>query len=220
MVLRLKLVMTFLMASGAVAVHLPAQAHTHRPAPVLTPGPDGVERARLDSIRYPWTAADARFMTRMIHHHAQAVMMARMAPSHGASEEVQRLAARIINAQQDEITLMQRWLTNRRQPAPDPFAPRAAHAHHDSTMIGMLTPQELAELDGTTAKAFDRLFLISMIRHHRGAVAMVDELFGTVGAGQDEATFKFASDVHVDQVTEIARMQKLLLFVTLGVSPQ
>jgi uncharacterized protein (DUF305 family) len=188
--------------------------------PATRPAPDAVARARADSIRYPWTPADARFMTRMIHHHAQAVTMARMAPAHGASDEVQRLAARIINAQQDEITLMQRWLTNRRQPAPDPFDAHAAHVHHDSTMIGMLTPQELAELDRTTGKAFDRLFLISMIRHHRGAVAMVEELFSTPGAGQDEATFKFASDVHVDQVTEIARMQKLLLGVTLGVTPQ
>jgi hypothetical protein len=75
-----------------------------------------VERARADSARYPWTAADAQFMTRMIGHHAQAITMARMAPSHGAGDEVGRLAARIINAQEDEIALMQRWLRNRAQP--------------------------------------------------------------------------------------------------------
>jgi uncharacterized protein (DUF305 family) len=49
-----------------------------------------------------------------------------------------------------------------------------------------------------------------MIQHHRGAVSMVKELFSTQGAGQDETVFKFASDVNVDQSTEIARMEKML----------
>jgi uncharacterized protein (DUF305 family) len=52
-----------------------------------------------------------------------------------------------------------------------------------------------------------------MIQHHRGAVAMVEELFGTHGAGQDETVFKFASDVNVDQITEIARMQQMLVAI-------
>jgi uncharacterized protein (DUF305 family) len=39
---------------------------------------------------------------------------------------------------------------------------------------------------------------------------MVDELFGTDGAAQDAATFKLASDVQVDQRTEIARMERML----------
>jgi hypothetical protein len=36
---------------------------------------------------------------------------------------------------------------------------------------------------------------------------MVEELFATDGAGQDEAAFKIASDIQVDQRTEIARME-------------
>jgi uncharacterized protein (DUF305 family) len=49
-----------------------------------------------------------------------------------------------------------------------------------------------------------------MIQHHRGAVTMVSELFGSYGAAQDETVFKFASDVNVDQTTEIARMELML----------
>ena len=59
-----------------------------------------------------------------------------------------------------------------------------------------------------------------MIQHHRGAVSMVKNLFSAYGAGQDETVFKFASDVNVDQNTEIARMDKMLIALTLGIETQ
>ena len=77
-------------------------------------------------------------------------------------------------------------------------------------MPGMLTDEQLAQLDAARGMAFDRLFLTLMIQHHEGAVTMVDELFGSPGAGQDEVVFRFASDVYADQTTEIDRMQKML----------
>lgn len=153
-----------------------------------------------------WTEADVRFMSGMIAHHAQAIEMARLAPTHGASPEVQRLAARVIGAQEDEIATMQAWLRDRGQPVPEPHA----HHGHGALMPGMLTPEQLARLDQARGEEFDRLFLAFMIQHHRGAVEMVRELFGSYGAGQDETVFKFASDVNVDQETEIARMQRML----------
>ncbi|HEX6631734.1 MAG TPA: DUF305 domain-containing protein [Gemmatimonadaceae bacterium] len=210
-----------------------------RPAPA--PAPDAapalfgmgdaaaVARARADSARYPYTAADVHFMTAMIGHHAQAIVMAEWAPTHGASASVRTLAERIINAQRDEIGTMQRWLGDRRQPVPQVSAagevtmPAGAHdAHampgmgatpgggHEMLMPGMLTEAQMRQLDSARGPEFDRLFLTSMIHHHQGAVAMVKELFGSYGAGQDETVFKFASDVNVDQTTEIARMQRML----------
>ncbi|MGH7585520.1 MAG: DUF305 domain-containing protein [Gemmatimonadales bacterium] len=169
-------------------------------------------KARADSARLPWTEADARFMTNMIGHHAQAIVMARMAPTHGASAAVQRLAERIINAQLDEIGTMQRWLRDRRQPIPEADATGAGmtHAHGHELMPGMLTQEQMKQLDQASGGEFDRLFLTSMIQHHRGAVTMVEQLFGSYGAGQDETVFKFASDVNVDQTTEIARMEEML----------
>jgi len=158
-----------------------------------------------------WTQADVRFMSSMIGHHAQAIQMARLVPERQASPAVQRLAARIINAQEDEIGSMRLWLRDRGQPVPE-----AAPAHHDhggehgAMMPGMLTPEQMKELEEARGPEFDRLFLSLMIRHHQGAVSMVTELFGSHGAGQDDAVFKLASDVNVDQITEIDRMQRML----------
>jgi uncharacterized protein (DUF305 family) len=159
-------------------------------------------------------AADVHFMSGMIPHHAQAVLIAGWAPTHGASVPVKLLCERIVVAQRDEIALMQNWLRERGQTVP---ASNATHMkmtmngmEHDMLMPGMLTDEQLAELDKAKGADFDRLFLQAMIRHHQGAITMVDEMFGVDGAGQDEVVFRFASDVYADQTTEIDRMQKML----------
>jgi hypothetical protein len=74
------------------------------------------DQIRADSIRLPYTEADLRFMTDMIGHHAQAILISRWVPSHTTDTELHTLAARIINAQTDDITLMQRWLGDRGRP--------------------------------------------------------------------------------------------------------
>jgi uncharacterized protein (DUF305 family) len=87
------------------------------------------------------------------------------------------------------------------------------HAGHDSHamhMPGMLSAEQVAQLEASQGAAFDSLFLTYMIAHHRGAVTMVHTLFATDGAAQDEEVFKFASDVQVDQTTEVARMERML----------
>lgn len=186
------------------------------PSPGSTSSSDfeAIYRARKDSARTRFTPADVHFMTGMIHHHAQAISMSKLAPTHGASPSVQTLAARIINAQQDEIATMQRWLRERQQPVPELHVMGTevmVHGtEHDMHMPGMLTPEQMRALGEARGTEFDRLFLSGMIQHHRGAVTMVHDLFATDGAGQDEAVFKFASDVQVDQNTEIARMEQML----------
>ena len=176
---------------------------------------EALYQARMDSARENFTAADTEFMTGMIGHHAQALVMSALAPTNGASEEVQTLAARIINAQQDEIATMQRWLRDRGQPVPEvhitgtELMVHGAGEHH-MHMPGMLTDEQMQELEEAQGATFDRLFLTYMIQHHGGAITMVDDLFSTDGAAQDGAAFKLASEVHVDQRTEIARMQRML----------
>jgi uncharacterized protein (DUF305 family) len=181
-----------------------------------------IAKARADSARLPYTEADVHFMSAMIGHHAQAIAMSRWAPTHGASQSVLTLAERIINAQQDEITIMQRWLVDRGQPVPEakpgPMKMMMGGMEHEMLMPGMLTDEQMKQLDAARGPTFDRLFLTFMIQHHRGAVSMVKDLFSTYGAGQDETDFKFASDVNVDQTTEIARMQRMLTALTFGVS--
>ncbi len=162
----------------------------------------------------PVNEADARFMSGMIPHHAQAVLFAGWAESHGASPAIQRLCERIIVAQQDEIALMQSWLADRGLPVPAADATHMVHVEngveHRVLMPGMLNAEQLTELDRARGEEFDRLFLINMILHHEGAIAMVDELFTSYGAAQDEIVFRFASDVYADQTTEIDFMEKML----------
>ncbi|MGH9332833.1 MAG: DUF305 domain-containing protein [Vicinamibacteria bacterium] len=237
---------TFALGVGAaIASVAPALAQETAPDTATTAELEAIYEARMDSARMRFTEADVRFMSGMIHHHAQALVMAGFAPTHGASPTIQTLAARIINAQKDEIAWMERWLEDRGQPVPETGAGENAlggdgHAMHgaghemhgnmngddhaapeeqadhapDSThaihMPGMLTPEQMQELDEARGPEFDRLFLTYMIQHHQGAVTMVDELFGTDGAAQDPATFKLASDVQADQRTEIARMERML----------
>jgi uncharacterized protein (DUF305 family) len=155
-------------------------------------------------------------MTDMIGHHAQAVQMSRMAPSHGAGAGVQTLAARIINAQLDEIFNMQQWLADRQKPWPHVDATGAMHggagheSHHGGMMAGMLTETQMRQLDAARGAEFDRLFLTFMIQHHKGAVAMVKELLSGGGAAHNDTVFRLAGDINVDQTTEIARMEKML----------
>jgi len=174
-----------------------------------------IAKARADSLRYPYTAADVHFMQGMIGHHAQAIEMASWAPSHGASSSVRILCERIINAQQDEIATMQTWLGDRHQMVPEakpgPMKMMMNGKEQEMLMPGMLTAEQMHELNQARGPEFDRLFLTDMIQHHKGAVSMVQDLFGTYGAAQDELTFKLASDVNVDQTTEIARMEKMLV---------
>ena len=183
-------------------------------------GLSGVAKASADSARYPYTAADVHFMSAMIGHHAQAIVMAGWAPTHGASASVLTLAARIINAQQDEINTMQGWLHDRRQPVPEakpgPMKMMMNGMEHEMLMPGMLTDDQMTQLDQARGAEFDRRFLTFMIQHHRGAVSMVKDLFGSYGAAQDETVFKFASDVNVDQSTEIERMQRMLFALAVG----
>jgi uncharacterized protein (DUF305 family) len=91
------------------------------------------------------------------------------------------------------------------------------HMPGDSLMPGMLTNAQLDTLDRARGEAFDRLFLTYMIQHHTGAVSMVQQLFSTYGAGQDETIFKMATDINVDQRTEIARMHRMLVALALGI---
>ena len=178
-----------------------------------------IYRARIDSARMRFSEADVDFMTGMIAHHAQALVMANLAPTNGASSQLQTLAARIINAQKDEIASMQQWLRDRNRPVPEVHISgtnlmvhgAGEHAMH---MPGMLTPQQLKELEQARGAEFDRLFLSYMIQHHRGAVTMVQNLFATDGAAQGDDTFKLASDIQVDQLTEIERMELMLDAVT------
>jgi len=177
------------------------------PASRLHPTPPGLGRL-------PYSDADVEFMSGMIPHHAQAVVMAGWALSHGARPDVAVLCERIVVGQRDEIAMMRTWLADRGLEVPDATATRHKMtmngATHEMLMPGMLTDEEMAALDRARGPEFDRLFLTGMIKHHQGAIDMVDTLFKSYGAAQDETIYKFASDVYADQSIEIDRMHEML----------
>ena len=164
--------------------------------------------------QFPYSDADVEFMSGMIPHHAQAVVMAGWAPTHGARKDIAILCERMVVGQRDEIALMQQWLRERGLAVPDATATRHRMTmngvEHDMLMPGMLTDEEMAALDRARGPEFDRLFLEGMIKHHQGAIDMVDVLLKSYGAAQDETVFKFANDVQADQSIEINVMQKML----------
>jgi len=167
--------------------------------------------AQAPPERRGYTAEDVEFMSGMIYHHAQAVLIAGWAPTHGASPSVRTLCERIVAAQIDEIALLSRWLATRHEavPWPDPdhmMMPGMDSAH---VMPGMLTAEQLAQLDRARGPDFDALFLRLMIQHHEGAITMVNQLFAA-GAGEENPVYKMASSVFADQTTEIERMQRML----------
>ncbi|HEX8358904.1 MAG TPA: DUF305 domain-containing protein [Longimicrobium sp.] len=180
-------------APAPQALPAPAEhaAHEHAPGLAATAGAG-------------YTVEDVRFMQHMIGHHAQALVMTAMAPTHSASEGVVRLARKIDISQRDEIAMMKSWLEERKQAVP------GDEHGHGMMMPGMLTPAQLAQLDAARGGEFDRLFLTFMTRHHQGALQMVRELFRTPGAGQDPDLFRFVTDVDADQRDEIAVMERLL----------
>jgi len=179
---------------------------------ILQPGAPGQDTKTIDTAqatdlsKVGHTPADVKFMQGMIGHHAQAVEMVALIADRTATEDLKRLGLRIQVSQEDEMNMMRRWLEVRGEKIPGP------HAHHEpgGFMPGMLTSEEMAQLAEAKGKEFDRLFLQGMIKHHGGALMMVDELFKSPGAGQEGDIFAFASDVDADQRMEMERMYMML----------
>ncbi|HBU56325.1 MAG TPA: DUF305 domain-containing protein [Gemmatimonadetes bacterium] len=194
-----------------------ASTETAAPAPendgprIVQPGAPGqssrtFSSTELDQVEgVSYTDADVSFMQGMIPHHQQALEMTALVRQHAVTEAVQRMALRMEISQRDEIALISAWLADRGETIE--MSNMGAMQHE---MMGMLTPEQMQTLSETRGMDFDRLFLEGMIQHHRGALAMVTELFSTSGAAQESTIFKFAEEIDADQLMEIERMQGLL----------
>ena len=186
------LIVTGLLAAGSSTAL--AQDHgAHRMGPEIV-----IPKGAL------YTKADVEFMQGMIAHHAQAIVMSRMAEANGANPQVLKLSRKIDQSQVPEIQIMQEWLRRSGQFAPD------TSSWHTMRMDGMLTDDELKAMSSAKGVAFDRLFLVGMIKHHAGALTMVEDLFKSPGAGQEVDVNVFANDVVTAQTAEIGIMRRLL----------
>ena len=179
-------------------------------APVVQLGAPGEDNRELTAseaseLTAPtFTAADVEFVQMMIPHHEQALEMTALVPSRTERDDLPLLAERIEVSQTDEITQMRRWLDGRGQAA-------TSHDHGDGQLMpGMLTPEEMSQLSDARGAEFDELFLQYMIRHHEGAVVMVEELLAAGEGGQEPQVFQLAQHIDADQRVEISRMKQLL----------
>ena len=190
------------------------------PAPLVAQ--QGVPAAQ-PPVRY--TPSDVTFMQGMIGHHAQALVMCALVAERSSHPQLALLAERLSVSQQDEIAIMRQWLEARGLPVPAlapvvrdardttghaPAPGHAEHTHAGDTMPGMLSPAQMQALAAASGPAFDRLFLEGMIRHHQGALDMVDALLANPGAAEDTMLSDFTTSVVADQAAEILRMQSLL----------
>jgi uncharacterized protein (DUF305 family) len=199
------------------------------PASIVQPGAPGQNSKILAAVSIPVrgpTEADVKFMQGMIHHHAQAVEMTALMATRTRNKALLAFGKRISISQTDEMQFMKQWLEDRGKAVPMdhdqmahmnhmPNMPGMNHGEHMDMasmpmMPGMLTPEQMKALAKATGPAFDHLFLTGMIQHHTGALTMVDDLFGTPGAGQDSLLFDFATDVENTQSAEINIMKGML----------
>ena len=182
--------------------------------PILQPGAPGEPTRVIDSetaiaiANTSYTAADVDFMQGMIIHHYQAFLMSEMATSRTNNQTILDLAGRIDISQQDEISFMENWLLDMSQTVPDPSKSNQMHHHK---MMGMATPEQMQQLSQSDSTDFDRMYLNLMIKHHEGAIDMVDRLNEYPGSAYDPQLYEFVSDLTNDQAVEIERMNGILI---------
>jgi uncharacterized protein (DUF305 family) len=178
---------------------------------IVQPGAPGESSEQLDEApqrqRPEHTDADVAFVRDMLAHHAQALRMTRLVPDRTQRDDLPLLAERMDLSQEAEIELMRGWLEARGEDVPS----LTDHGHEAGRqdMPGMLTERELLALEAADGETFDRLFLTSMIRHHEGALVMVQQLFAA-GGGEEREIARFATHVEADQTVELGRMRSML----------
>jgi uncharacterized protein (DUF305 family) len=191
-----------------------SQPNPDRKVNIVQPGAPGEPSRNLSTEEAeqienpPHTKADVEFMQGMIHHHAQALVMTSMVRDRAASRNLATMARRVEFAQESEIEIMEDWLTERDEEPPDAEDHRTGHGGR-GLMPGMVGHEELAKLAAAEGREFDRMFLEYMIRHHQGALTMVEQLRVDDG-GVEPAIDAFARHVDSDQNIEINRMAGLL----------
>jgi uncharacterized protein (DUF305 family) len=185
-------------------------------APIIQPGAPGQPARELTAEQAieiavtSYSPDDVRFMQDMIPHHNQALEMSVLAPERTNNPALLEAALRIEVSQKDEIEFMQAWLRERGQQVPDPTSHDAMH-HEHKKMAGMASPEQMAELAAAEGTDFDRLYLELMIKHHEGAVKMVENLLEQPGSAFDSVLLDFTTAVTNDQTAEIEKMNALLV---------
>ncbi|KXK60107.1 hypothetical protein AWW66_20595 [Micromonospora rosaria] len=176
-------------------------------APVVIPGRPGQSASTVPSNEFsprpapPYNAADVRFVSMMIPHHEQALVMARLAPERAGNTQIAAIADRILAAQGPEIKALEAWLESKG------LKREAATAQHGHGMAGMQSPEAMKSLEAARGAAFDKMFVDMMSAHHQGAITMALE---AQTLGVDPIVNETATSTAVEQRVEIQRMKEAL----------
>ncbi|MFT6058108.1 MAG: hypothetical protein ACJAS2_002401, partial [Pseudohongiellaceae bacterium] len=199
----------YIIVAGALILSFHASAQV----PIIQPGAPGQPSRQItaqeasDLAGIQFSDGDVKFMQGMISHHSQALDMSILVDGRTNRDTMKLMARRISLSQEDEIDMMQDWLKARdlMVPAMD------SHNMADGEMMpGMASLDEMAKLATLQGAAFDTMFLQLMVKHHKGALTMVEDLLAQRGSAQDSVLFEFTSDVTADQTSEIDRMNSML----------
>jgi len=137
------------------------------------------------------------FAQMMIPHHEQAISMSETALKKSRNQEILKLSRQIKSLQSSETSQLAYWLK-----ATD----SSMTMDHDMQMSGMLTTKELASLKRLTGTQFDRTFLQLMIKHHQGAIEMLD----LISDSKNTEAKALAKAIKSAQSKEITSMKLLL----------
>jgi uncharacterized protein (DUF305 family) len=162
-----------------------------------------------------FNADDVAFATDMIPHHQQAVEMSGLVPDRSVNPAVIKLAADISAAQGPEIETLKVFLvqwkeggsgddtndTNDASPSPE------SHGGHGMDMQGMVDEATMARLESLKGAEFDKLWLQSMIDHHRGAIEMAN---AEIANGANADAKNLAQQIVTAQQSEIGQMKQML----------
>ena len=189
----------------------------------------GDTSAQVSSTEH--NAADVRFATDMIQHHAQALSMVDLPLDRPLDPEVQQLAEDIREAQGPEIETMTDWLTDWDEEIPETMRDHANAGHDghdghdgdhsmgdsmgdsmegmedDMDMPGTMTAEDMTALENASDAEFQDMWLQMMVEHHTGAVEMART---EQEDGQYEPAVDLARSIVASQTDEIEKMEGLL----------
>ena len=204
----------FKAAISLFALSLSCGAAVAQDVAIIQPGAPGEPTKVLSAeeasaiANTSYSRDDVEFMQDMIPHHAQAVEMSALVADRTNNDDLVDIAGRIDASQADEIQFMKDWLAERGEDLPGAHAHHGTHMSHE--MMGMATPEQMSQLAASEGVEFDELFLTLMIRHHEGALTMVEDLLDQPGSAYDPVLFEFITDIQNDQSAEIERMNLML----------
>jgi uncharacterized protein (DUF305 family) len=187
------------------------------------PSADASTSTSSDAVSEEHNDADVMFAQMMIPHHKQAVEMSdMMLAKDGISPEITDLATKIKDAQGPEIETMTGWL----EAWDEPMEPEGGSEGHDmgdmgsgmgsdsesdagsmNSMEGMMSEDQMSELESADGTEASRIFLESMTAHHKGAIGMAQS---EIDNGENPEAIELATSIVSTQQAEVDEMEELL----------